>query len=197
MLKYVCQPLTPLFVIKHVVQTTHTHTKDKQTFISFSMTLQSSYVIHLCINTGNRKNILKSSTSAREKRRSVALRYRRNFQYPWLHEYLDVILQPFISGSESKPVSTAMTYYRHNIPMYSCCYDRHCTAWLDHENFSMMFDLCLSMSHKRRGLRTPETTSGLVWSGRVIRSPPLECVADGLGCLITAGPSGDGLPNES
>ena len=37
---------------------------------------------------------------------------------------------------------------------------------------------------------------GLVWSGSVIRSPPLECVADGLGCLITAGPSGDGLPNE-
>ena len=29
------------------------------------------------------------------------------------------------------------------------------------------------------------------WSGRVIRSPPLECVADGLGCLIKAGPSGD------
>ena len=36
-----------------------------------------------------------------------------------------------------------------------------------------------------------------VCSGRLFRSPPLECIADGLGCLFTAGPSGDGPPNES
>ena len=36
----------------------------------------------------------------------------------------------------------------------------------------------------------------LVWSGRVIRNPPLQCVADGFGCLIMAGPSGDSLPNK-
>ena len=45
--------------------------------------------------------------------------------------------------------------------------------------------------------RLVKCDAGFLCSGRVIRSPPLECVADGLGCLITAGPSGDGLPNES
>ena len=49
----------------------------------------------------------------------------------------------------------------------------------------------------RKSAICPQRSPGLVWSGRVIRSPPLECVPDGLGCLIMAGPSGDGLPNES